>query len=170
MQSGCKLLPFQLRSLHFQLMIPLLSVLRILYYALFNSVNEPETTKVLQKIKKQNLYSLAGCTKKFVNVSEVCPTTLYTCFACSRRTKNLIFLAWPDSMKGLNTKINPLHADTITARHAHPQEVSSVLPSDRPTGWGKVHGGAHPPGLPCQSASGAATTGDCHMSPEILSC
>lgn len=64
MQSGCKLLPFQLRSLHFQLMIPLLSALRILYYALFNSVNEPETTKVLQKIKKQNLYSLAGCTKK----------------------------------------------------------------------------------------------------------
>lgn len=48
MQSGCKLLSFQLKSLlhHFQLAIALLSVLRILHYALLNTGNELQTIEV----------------------------------------------------------------------------------------------------------------------------
>lgn len=42
------------------------------------------------KIKKQHFYNLAGYTKKFDNVSQLCPTTFYTCFAYSGSTKNLI--------------------------------------------------------------------------------
>lgn len=45
-------------------------------------------------------------------------------------------------MKGLNTKINTLHANTIIAKHVRVQ-VSSVLLSDLTTSWGKVHSGTH---------------------------
>lgn len=72
-------------------------------------------------------------------------------------------------MKGLNTKINPLHADTITVKHVRGQEIRSALLSDHTTGWGKVHDGAYHPGLPPESASGTATPGDHHTSPEMLS-
>lgn len=45
-------------------------------------------------------------------------------------------------MKGLNTKINTLHANTIIAKHVRVQ-VSSVLLSGLTTSWGNVHGGTH---------------------------
>lgn len=45
-------------------------------------------------------------------------------------------------MKGLNTKINTLHANTIIAKHVRVQ-VSSVLLSDLTRSWGKVHSGTH---------------------------